>query len=97
MPYFDRFDICTAHYLAEIDYNVSGILQERPSNQRRNMSSDYQLHRMGFKPGRMGVSFNRLTDNAKEIYSDLVNRYNLPTDSNLELIQWRDAEGITYR
>lgn len=60
MPYFDRFDICEAYYALENDYNVSGVLQERPSNQRRNMSTDFQLHRMGYRSGRMFNGFKSL-------------------------------------
>ena len=60
---FDRFDICEAHYALEVDYNVGGVLQERPSNQRRNMSTDYQLHRMGFRPSPLFNGFDsRLFD-----------------------------------
>jgi hypothetical protein len=92
MPYFDRFDICEAHYALETDYNVSGILQERPSNQRRNMSTDFQLHRIGFKPSPLFNGFESLTENGKDIYSELVDRYNLPIDSNEELTAWRSQE-----
>lgn len=96
MAYFDRFDICEAHNLLETDYNVSGILQERPSNRRRNMSTDYQLHRMGFKLSPRGGTFDHLSDNGKEIYSDAVERLKLPTTDNQELIQWREGAGISY-
>lgn len=76
-PTFDRFDICEAHYILESDYNVSGILQERPSNQRRNMSSGFQLSRMHFKPA-PNLSFDTLTENGQAIYKELVKRYQLP-------------------
>lgn len=78
MAIFDRFDICEAHCVLEWDYNVSGVLQERPSNQRRRMSTDFQLSRMGFKPS-PNLCYESLTDNGKDIYDDLVKRYNLPT------------------
>lgn len=74
---FDRFDICEAHYILESDYNVGGILKERPSNQRRNMSSGYQLSRMGFKPA-PNLSFETLSENGQELYKELVKRYKLP-------------------
>ena len=94
MASFNRFDICEAHYQIEYDYNVSGITQERASNRRRNMSTDFQLHRMGFTISPMFRGFESLSDNGKEIYSDLVDLYKLSTDSNEELIAWRDQEGM---
>lgn len=89
MAYFDRFDICEAYKAIEDDYNVSGILQERESNRRRNMSTDFQLHRMKFRPSILFSGFRSLSDNGREIYSDLVYRYKLPIDSNDELVEWR--------
>lgn len=77
MAYFDRFDICEAHLAMEWDWNASGILQERESNQRRNMSTDFQLHRMGFKPSPVFNGYNSLTENGQEIYHELEQRYNL--------------------
>lgn len=74
MAYFDRFDICYAHQALENDWNVRGILRERPSNRRRNQSTRYQLHRIGFRSGRQGGSFNALLEcheefqNALDIY-----------------------------
>lgn len=76
---FDRFDICEAHQLLEWDFNVSGVLQERPSNQRRSMSTGFQLDRMGFKAA-PGLSYETLTDNGREIYEELIDRYGLPRD-----------------
>lgn len=76
MAYFDRFDICEAYAVMEYDWNVGGILHERKSNRRRNMSTDFQLHRMGFKPGHSwGWSRESLTENGQEIYDDLCERY----------------------
>lgn len=89
MAYFERFDICEAYYAMEIDYNVSGVLQEQPSNRRRNMSTGFQLGRMGFKPSPLFDGFRSLSDNGKAIYSDLVTRYDLPTSDHAELIAWR--------
>lgn len=43
--------LCQAHAQLESDYNVGGILRERPSNGRRNASTGWQLHRMGYRPG----------------------------------------------
>jgi len=75
MAYFDRFDICEAHLAMEWDYNISGVLQERGSNQRRNMSTDFQLHRMKFSPGIMFNGYDSLSENGKEIYHNLGDRY----------------------
>ena len=45
---FNRFAICQAYMQLESDYNVDGILRERPSNQRRNESIGVQLQRIGY-------------------------------------------------
>lgn len=76
MAEYDRFDICEAHYCLESDWNISGVLQERKSNQRRKMSTGFQLSRMNFKP-RPDLSFGTLTDNGQAIYDELKDRYNL--------------------
>ena len=44
----DRFAICQAFQQLETDYNVGGILRERPSNQRRRESIGCQLARIGY-------------------------------------------------
>lgn len=75
MASFDRFDICEAHALIEAHYNVGGILHERASNQRRNMSTGYQLDRMRFRESPMGGTFEHLTENGREIYQELERRY----------------------
>lgn len=69
--FFDRFDICAAHRQMESDYNVGGVLQERESNKRRNMSTGYQLHRMRYRPSPLGD----MTPNAWVIYRMLQTRY----------------------
>jgi hypothetical protein len=89
MSYFDRFDICEAYATLETDYNVSGWLHERPSNRRRREATHVQLHRMQFRLSPVFRGFEDLSDNGKEIYSDLVSRFNLPTDANDELLAWR--------
>lgn len=75
MAYFDRFDICEAYYAIENDWHVGGVLQERESNQRRSMSTEFQLHRMGFVPSILFRGYKSLTENGKEIYADLAVRY----------------------
>lgn len=75
MAQFNRFDICAAHLALEWNYHVGGILQERASNKRRNMSTAYQLHRMGCS---LGAAFNgkkSLSANGKKIYRNLEIRY----------------------
>ncbi len=79
-PVFDRFDICEAYYLLECDYNTSGWLPERPSNQRRKASTGVQLHRMGFEPRPSLGSFDDLTPNGKAIYVELERRYGFRTE-----------------
>ena len=53
LPHMDSpvsaFSICQAHQQLEADYNVGGILRERPSNQRRNESTGVQLARMKYR------------------------------------------------
>ncbi len=75
---FDRYDICEAHYILEVDYNVNGVLLERPSNSRRRMSTEWQLHRMGFRP-RPSLEYQTLSENGQAIYNAAVSRYHLPT------------------
>lgn len=77
--YFDRFDICEAHYALEMDYNVGGWLRERPSNRRRMEATHVQLKRIGFKPGTMFSGFRSLSENGREIYRELERRYRLVT------------------
>jgi hypothetical protein len=75
MPYFDRFDICGAYLAMEWDWNVSGVLQERKSNARRRMSTEFQLHRMRYKHGAMWDGCKSLSENGREIYAPLCQRY----------------------
>jgi hypothetical protein len=91
MPTFDRFDICEAHLAIEQDYHSGGILHERPSNQRRNMSTDYQLHRLGFKPGHVFNGFASLSENGREIYRELQERYGFPCLTSHDLDHARET------
>jgi len=74
LAYFDRFDICEAYCVLEWDWNKDGWLHERPSNRRRMEATSIQLARIQFRPG-MGLSYDSLTENGKEIYSLLCKRY----------------------
>jgi hypothetical protein len=78
MPYFDRFDICGAYLALEWDYNSGGWLYERPSNRRRKEATSIQLSRIHFKPGAAFNGYPSLSENGKEIYDMLVERYKLP-------------------
>jgi len=78
MAYFDRFDICEAHLALEWDYNSGGILWERPANARRKESTQNQLDRIYFRPGTCFDGFDSLSENGKEIYLNLVEKYGLP-------------------
>ena len=53
LPHMDSevsvFAVCQAHQQLEADYNVGGILRERPSNGRRNESTGVQLARMDYR------------------------------------------------
>lgn len=72
---FDRFDICEAHALIEADYNVGGIVRERPSNLRRNESTACQLNRIGYQPSPLSGTYAHLSDNGRDIYHELERRY----------------------
>lgn len=74
---FDRFDICEAYLTFEWDWHISGVLQERESNIRRNMSTSFQLHRMKFNPARNFNGYTSLSSNGKAIYNNLLVRYEL--------------------
>jgi hypothetical protein len=73
---FNRFDIAEAYYCVEVDYNVSGWLQERPSNQRRKEATHIQLWRMRFRP-RLNLSYETLTENGQMIYDAQVEKLKL--------------------
>jgi len=80
MAEFNRFDIAEAHAVLEWDYNVGGWLRERPSNQRRMESTGCQLLRIQFRAP-MGLSFDTLEENGKEIYMTNVLKWGLPIDN----------------
>lgn len=77
-----RTDIADAHCVLEWHYNRGGILLERPSNARRNESTGVQLERIGHKPS-MGLSFDALEDDGKEVYMTNVLNWKLPRDEEL--------------
>ena len=77
MAYWNRFDICEAYATLEWDYNVDGVLRERPSNKRRGESVSCQLARMEFRPS-ADLSSDSLNENAREIYEAAVRRLGFP-------------------
>jgi hypothetical protein len=83
MPCFDRFDICEAYLAIEIDYHKGGWLQERPSNRRRMESTDVQLHRIQFRPGAAFNGYKSLSENGREIYDMLRERYGFGSKPDL--------------
>ena len=85
-------DICQAHLQLESDFNVGGILLERPSNNRRNASTAVQLHRMNYRANGRWVDITGNTsempddDSDKEvrfIYCANVLKWDLPIDAPL--------------
>lgn len=80
----DRVDIIEAHAVLEIDYNIGGILIERPSNMRRNMSTSYQLSRMHVRL-RSDLTFAALSDDAKHVYLSNVLAMKLPRDAEINI------------
>ena len=104
LPYMDSpvsvFAICQAHQQLEADYNVEGILRERPSNQRRNESTGCQLARLGYHSGFWWAdienpddSDDQDTEDARDIYLINVLKWKLPISAKLgKLIEFRYAE-----
>lgn len=84
------FDIYQAHAQLESDYNVGGIVIERPSNRRRNESTGCQLARMKFNPGMRWVDICNPSDcddsddeNVRDIYLQNVLAWGLPIDAEM--------------
>jgi hypothetical protein len=65
MPYFDRFDVCEAHYLFATSWH------------RGQWSPEYQvfgrLHAMRFKPSPL-LSAASLSENGRDILASLIRR-----------------------
>ena len=86
------FAICQAHAQLEADYNVGGMLRERPSNRRRNESTGCQLARMQYSSPYQWVDicapFNVFEDDSddedvRDIYMLNVLKWGLPTDAEM--------------
>lgn len=85
---YSTFDICQAHLQLESDYNVGGILRERPSNDRRNASTGVQLARMHYSPGMRWVDLINEDEgddsgdaDVRFIYFSNVLKWDLPIDA----------------
>ena len=85
------FSVAQAHAQLESDYNKEGMLQERPSNQRRNESTGCQLSRLGYSSpyGWVDIIPNEDTvedcddDDVRYIYLSNVLEWGLPIDDDM--------------
>ena len=94
VPYMDSevsvFAVCQAHQQLEADYNVGGILRERPSNKRRNESTGVQLARMNYRTSFWWVDIENPDENedrddeaVRDIYILNALNWNLPISFEL--------------
>ena len=94
LPYMDSevsvFAVCQAHQQLEADYNVGGILRERPSNKRRNESTGVQLARMNYRTSFWWVDIENPDENedrddeaVRDIYILNALNWNLPISFEL--------------
>lgn len=94
LPYMDSevsvFAVCQAHQQLEADYNVGGILRERPSNGRRNESTGTQLARMNYRSSFWWVDIENPQEDdgpddeaVRDIYILNVLNWNLPISFEL--------------
>ena len=94
LPYMEPkvsvFAVCQAHQQLEADYNVEGILRERPSNNRRNESTGTQLARMNYRTSFWWVDIENPGDDedpdneaVRDIYILNVLNWNLPISFEL--------------
>lgn len=87
----DRFNICQAYAQLESDYNKGGILQERPSSQRRNESIGCQLARIGYSAPYGWIDIDAVPlgrddpndEEVREVYMCAVLRLDLPIAAGL--------------
>jgi hypothetical protein len=94
----DKIAICEVYYLLESDWNQGGILQERPSNARRNMSTGYQLSRMNFKPSPL-LAWDSLDQDQRELYVSLCETWGLGpvcVDCGQAIIKPKDSFSTGY-
>jgi len=75
----DRIAICEVYYLIECDFNIGGIVEERPDNARRRKQPEsigVQLSRMGFKPSPL-LSLDTLDSEQLDYYDQLIDQWGL--------------------
>ena len=85
------FAICQAHAQLEADYNVEGMLRERPSNKRRNESTGCQLARMQYSSPYQWVDIcaepseddDSDDEDIRDIYMLNVLEWGLPTNAEM--------------
>ena len=92
----DRFAIAQAFFQLEAEFNRGGILQERPSNQRRRESIGCQLARIGYLVpyGWVDIDVEPELDDygyadpfeeeVRRIYIDHALKWGLPMDDGLK-------------
>lgn len=83
-----RFSICQAHAQLESDYNIGGMLRERPSNKRRNESTSCQLVRIGYDSPYdwVDICSHDVDDDGDEVrgvYLTNVLKWGLPIDTEM--------------
>lgn len=87
----DRFAICQAFAQLESDFNKSGWLHERPSNQRRRESIGCQLLRIGYSSpytwvdieAERGECDDPMDDEVRAVYLKHALLWSLPLDESL--------------
>ena len=107
LPYMDSevsvFAVCQAHQQLEADYNVGGILRERPSNKRRNESTGVQLARMNYRTSFWWVDIENPEEDdgpddeaVRDIYILNALNWNLPISFELGRLinEWYSAEWL---
>lgn len=109
LPHMDdpvsAFAICQAHQQLESDYNIGGILRERPSNQRRNASTGVQLLRMKYRSPFDWVDIcnpsdldDADADDVRDIYLINVLKWGLPMDEEMrEFVAGRFTQDFLER
>ena len=90
----DRFAIAQAFQQLESDYNVGGILRERPSSQRRRESIGCQLARIGYHNPYGWTDIEAEDDDpfdeeVRSIYIDHALKWGLPMDDGLKAVARR--------
>lgn len=75
----NRKQIQEVYAVLEWHWHIGGILWERPSNERRFMSTGFQLNRMRFVP-RKNLEYRTLNREQKSLYKSLLRKWGLVVD-----------------